>query len=430
MHIFLDTMMYLHWADIDTIDFLDAFGVSSATIVVPRITTRELDSHKNDHSSKRIRNKARSALNKIEACVIDNVPVRPNVQVCLETSLPDLDFDANGLNPNWNDDILIVSVLAFHRDNPELDVVLVSNDTTARLKCRELGVNTVTLPEKYQLPEQLDAHEDEIRKLKRQIQRLENAMPKLAVYFAGTESNTAKFGLPNPLPTDEPVVNQSVEEARKYIEEYAAEANVDQLELAKNIALTLVPDSEINRFKTGCEKYPEEIQQFELAKIEFENRTRRAFRFAIEIRNFGTAPATDVDIHMHFPDGFELYEEDDLPEPPRKPGIPRKPRTQFEMSVGNIRALPNIANQMNLDHIHNQFSTFKLKKSNSYDLSDHFQTVKHGDCAELPELFLIFDSFDVTKSFNCTYELRVGNLPDKIAGELHFVVETGVENGE
>ena len=133
---------------------------------------------------------------------------------------------------------------------------------------------------------------------------------------------------------------------------------------------------------------------------------------------------------MHFPDGFELYEEDDLPEPPRKPGIPRKPRTQFEMSVGNIRALPNIANQMNLDHIHNQFSTFKLKKSNSYDLSDHFQTVKHGDCAELPELFLIFDSFDVTKSFNCTYELRVGNLPDKIAGELHFVVETGVENGE
>lgn len=68
-------------------------------------------------------------------------------------------------------------------------------------------------------------------------------------------------------------------------------------------------------------------------------------------------------------------------------------------------------------------SSFRLKKTNSYDISDHFARIKHGTTENLPELTLVFDSFDEASSFNCDYTIRVGNLPEPIAGKLHFVIE-------
>jgi hypothetical protein len=49
-------------------------------------------------------------------------------------------------------------------------------------------------------------------------------------------------------------------------------------------------------------------------------------------------------------------------------------------------------------HIHvpnfKPLSTFKLKKANSYDVSDHFARIKHGQTEKLRQLFLIFDSHE------------------------------------
>ena len=67
-------------------------------------------------------------------------------------------------------------------------------------------------------------------------------------------------------------------------------------------------------------------------------------------------------------------------------------------------------------------STFRVRKTNSYEVSDHFKRIKQGQTATLPELVLIFDSYEVAKSFHCTYDIVVSNLPERITGELHFVV--------
>ena len=429
MHIFLDTMFFLHWSDIDKIDYLEVFGVPSVTLVIPRITTRELDSHKTSHKSKRIRNKAIAGLNLIESLTSENKPLRTDVKLLLQSSIPQIDFDEHGLNREWNDDILIASVLQHQQDNPSERVVLISNDTTARIKCRELGIETTSLPEKYQLPEQTDEHEEDIRKLKRQIQRMENSMPKLAVYFCGTESATGRFGLPDTVEPNLEEIEEIVATATETIEEYETSV-LSNLPSETKIRSFATPNAEeIDSFKERCKNYPDWMRQFELDKTEFENRCRRAFRFKLEICNFGTAPATDVDVHIHFPDGFDLFLEDELPESPGEPGLPRKPRSEFEKRIGNFHIRPHLG-QMNFNHLNNHFDTFKLKKTNSYDLTDHFRSIKHGTSTELNELFLIFDSAETAKPFQCEYEITVGNLPDKITGNLNFIVESQADDGE
>lgn len=70
-------------------------------------------------------------------------------------------------------------------------------------------------------------------------------------------------------------------------------------------------------------------------------------------------------------------------------------------------------------------SSFRMRKTNSYEVSDHFRRIKNGQTETLPELFLTFNSHEEATSFHCTYEINVGNLPDALKGTLHFVIEKG-----
>jgi len=426
MHVFLDTMIFLHCADLESIDFTEVLGCDSVTIVIPRITIRELDGHKMNRASSRIRNRARSALAKIESLASETTPVRPNVSLQLMNGLPNVEFANLGLDPSWNDDQMIASALTFATDN-SVKVTVITLDIGARLKCKQIGLTAIPLPEKYQLPEELDPRDDEIRKLKRELQRLENAMPRLAVYFSGTTESTARFELEPSIVPDESVIQCAVDTARKTIA--AAVADHDERQTRNNklsLEIACIPQHEVDRYNTECKEYPGRMKAYEVAKIEFVNQLRRALRFTLEISNSGSAPADDVDLHVHFPDGFQLLEAEDLPSEPRKPSLPAKPRNEMEMTLGRMQ-IPSVG-RIAMTAIDRPMSSFNLRRTNSYDLTDHFRSIKHGDSAELPELFLLFDTPESAKSFHCDYELRVGNLPDKVTGKVHFVVETRPNN--
>jgi hypothetical protein len=51
---FLDTMIYLHYRPVAEIDWQRVLDTARVDILVPRITVRELDRHKNTHASSRI----------------------------------------------------------------------------------------------------------------------------------------------------------------------------------------------------------------------------------------------------------------------------------------------------------------------------------------------------------------------------------------
>jgi hypothetical protein len=68
-------------------------------------------------------------------------------------------------------------------------------------------------------------------------------------------------------------------------------------------------------------------------------------------------------------------------------------------------------------------SSFNIKRTGSYTVTDHFARIKHGGAVKLHKLFLTFDPHEAARSFHCDYTIRPANLPDPVRGRLHFVIE-------
>ena len=210
-------MIYLHCVPIEQIDFCQIFGVDSVTIHVPRVTLKELEKHKDSHSSARTRNRSRSVLSSMETKISEGQPVRDGVDIKFAPRFPDIDFAKHDLNPAWNDDVLIATVLQFCEDSSNLPTILVTHDTAARLTCRHLNIDTCQLDDKYKLPPELDQTERENQRLKRQIQKIENSMPKIVVGFSEDYSGTARFQIKSPVNVNEDSISETMRGIRNSV---------------------------------------------------------------------------------------------------------------------------------------------------------------------------------------------------------------------
>jgi hypothetical protein len=114
------------------------------------------------------------------------------------------------LNPLWNDDLLIASVLEYKALMPSEQTFLVTDDTGARLTCRHLGVRTAQLPDKYRLPPELSEDEKETIRLRRENEKLKNALPRLAIGFGNDMEPVGRFSLRAPEPVDEKRIAQKL----------------------------------------------------------------------------------------------------------------------------------------------------------------------------------------------------------------------------
>src|SRR5690606_14834536 len=100
---------------------------------------------------------------------------------------------------------------------------------------------------------------------------------------------------------------------------------------AQTEGLSQISDSEYERYNRERDKY------FKQCEVYFSD--LRAYQqqccaeLNLFVRNEGGAPAEDVDLLIHFPDGFELYTEDDLPEEPEAPRPPSEPLSTFQQMM-------------------------------------------------------------------------------------------------
>lgn len=433
MNVFLDTMVYLHCVPTEQIDFCDILRTDAVTLLVPRVTFKELDKHKTSHSSSRTRDRSRRVLSFLESQIESGAPLRKGVVVRFVPTMPQIDMAAHGLDPAWNDDLLIASVLEYREQHNSVDTVLVTHDTGARLTCRHLGIKTIELPEKYRLPPELDESEKENQRLRRELQKIQNALPKISVGFADEVVSTARFSLEQPKDADESQISAALtkqknavpELARKHTPTELADESVSQF--ASKLAISelysdMIPDKEFARYNAERIKYLENYERYLRELVTAKNLDKRSIRFTIAISNSGSAPADDVDVHLHFPDGFSLYQEDDWPSLPSEPKPPSKPLNSLQILKSQM-STPNLALPQMRVPVFRPPSSFQMRRTNSYDISDHFTRIKHGFTEELPELFLTFDSYSEASSFNCDYEINVANMPEPIKGKLHFVVE-------
>jgi len=418
-YIFIDTNIFLHFQDFRKIDWNNEAKGKKCTIIIAPIVLDELDEKKIGTS--RIGNKARQVLNNIEN-LIDNAALNENVgfEVLLEKPLQKI-YDENNLNFKEQDHRLIASIIDFKQKRQVSDVMLCTNDIGPRLRAKQYGITSLKLSDKYLLPDQESEIEKKIRKLEQENTKLKNKIPKIALTFDNSQEfvkiKTENFELRN----YEDFKTQSLEEIKQKFP-YMEHVDPYKNPLA-GLTLAMALDSnQINSYNKKLDTYFKEYEDVLKQIYEREKRKKLTFEIKLQVTNSGTTPAEDVDIHLHFPDGFELFESEELDDSIELPEPPYKPKHKLDFGYHSMVSMPTISPNLDLGTNLN-YNRPNIKKTNSYNVDFYRKQLKHGYSEKLENLSINFKSYTDIKNFKLDYIISAGNMPVKIEGKLNIIFD-------
>ena len=329
-YIFLDTNIYLHYKPVEQLD-LERFG-NECVLVVPRVILGEINKHKDTHASDSIRKRARSICRRIHAWDdAKAVSDRLGFEFCIAIPRP----DQHNLEPSSSDDQFLSVILDYNAAVD--DKLLISNDSNLCLTAKHLGIHVHEIEDKYRLPSAIDPVEQENQRLKQEVDLLKNARPRLEI---GLISNQDSRQIePNPIfrlrkPKEELTdaeINEAMQNIRNKVDEKRRAYSGQPL---LYLHASMLSREDIETFHEQLADYPEQYMQYLLAKRD--HLKKRIIKFIIGITNVGTSPAQNVDIYLHFPDGFDIYEEEDMPQSPQPPQLPDEPVSKVQRMLGQM----------------------------------------------------------------------------------------------
>lgn len=440
--IFLDTNIYLHYQLFDQINWLEVIKASEVMIVVPPVTVRELNKHKDLHPRQRVKARAAKVLKKLASLFGSDcqVNIRDNVEMRLEDREPMVNFAEFQLDQSIQDDQLIASIIMFRNEEHKAEVILVTADAglTLKVKAKRQGIPTITMPDNLKLAEELDSNQIHIRELEQKVRALEIKIPQISLVFADGSQHTT-FVLPHPmellpeeivskqklLEQQYPKVKQRFKQTSRLPEHLASMAEV----VAKLTASmgNLLPE-DIEKYNTELDKYYQAYYKYLPKELQYGNLRRRTIKLSIFAANDGGAPAEDVDVFLHFPNGFKLTDEQGFPNAPETPEPPVKPRTQrerlLETMSGTLVSMPPMMSRIPGAVLPPQnISAPNVRNTGSYDVDFHIQRLKHKLQEPADPLYVIFESFENARSFKIDYRLLAANIPNEVTGHLHVIIE-------
>jgi rRNA-processing protein FCF1 len=413
---FIDTNVYMHYKPIEEIPWPQLLDCDTVRVVVPRITVRELDSKKDSHTNQRVKDRIRRVLGQFEAWFPQGeTGISRGVTITRYSKLLKFNLVEKDLDPVRNDDVLIATILQYREEHPEVEVVLITQDTGPRLTATDHGIDVYRLEEAdYRIREDLDPQEKELRELKRQLQRYESASPKLRLGFApyGDAHAVETIRPPQEMPA------LAVERKLTQLQAIVPEGRVTYHPL-----VPMAPSREqIERYNQQRKVFFAQCEVYMRNQWVHQNKRRRTIKLLLLALNDGTAPGDDLNLYLHFPDGFKLFDEETLPAAPEEPKPPREPKSLMDSSIPDAdmsllhAAIAPSREQPNA-------VTVSIQKTKSYDMHIKLKRVQHGVPEKLPELYVEFDSYESASSFGIDYEIRAANLLDPVPGRLGVIVE-------
>lgn len=186
---FLDTNIFMHCQPFDQINWPEILGSGQVELIVAPVVIRELDEHKDQHRVGAIRERARTALKKIETAAIDASDALPDGVSITIADEPKLAFAEYSLNETVNDDHLLACCIERKLKQRDADIAVFTDDTGVRIKGHKHLIRPVAPPDNLKLPSALEGVEKENKKLRRQIQQLETSLPKLELRFVDKQQS-------------------------------------------------------------------------------------------------------------------------------------------------------------------------------------------------------------------------------------------------
>jgi hypothetical protein len=185
---------------------------------------------------------------------------------------------------------------------------------------------------------------------------------------------------------------------------------------------------EKKRYNDALEEYYESVEHYWQSYAARMNRLRRVIRLDICLENVGRAPAEDIEVFMHFPDGFALCKESDRP-PPEKPKPPSPPRGPFDLmrglsgafSAGALSPSPDLSQIPSASP--SNVSSPSIEKTNSYDVKFGARKLKQHLSETFDPLYVVFHSYETASFFQIDYRINAANLPKEVEGQLNVIIK-------
>lgn len=417
--IFLDSNILLHFKSFIDIDWIKVCEDSKCKIVIAPIVIEELDKIKigNDDKSKR----ARKILTRIEN-IIENkkTEIRKNVEFEVLQSRPgDETLKLNRLDYRKQDDQLLASIIEYREQHQGDLIYLCSFDIGPRLRSPQYDINVIKLSEDFLLPFKENEIDRHIRELQRENALLKSRIPKPVLLFEN-EQEFIKVKLAKNNIELAQFIQQNINDIKnKYpYMEYRETSTINPF--ASLASLTLVSKDQIERYNSDLDLFYSRYAAYLQELYEYEFKSHLSIKINLILTNEGNTPAEEVDVYCHFPDGFDLINEDDLDEPPNKPIPPSTPKSRLEgLGSFNIRPfIPDIGRPY-LPNLNKP----TIKKTNSYDVSFYRKYVKHHTLYPLDTLVAIYKDYDSVINFSMDYTIMAGNIQEPVTGKLNILYE-------
>jgi hypothetical protein len=173
--------------------------------------------------------------------------------------------------------------------------------------------------------------------------------------------------------------------------------------------------AEIENHNVFVERYYRQYGQFLDERAEWVRLLLRSFELELKLENRGTAPGTDIDVNVYFPDTVTLFEakkfapEPTPPEPPPlkplAPGMARIVETPFKMDFPT----PFIPRDTHV---------FPEERRVHFSVGD----LKHHHTVSFDAVILAFNGADDIGPFTAEYMVTANEPIDPIRGEIEFAV--------
>lgn len=427
---FLDTMLFLHFRSLDSIDWLSLLGSYEVELVLAPVVCRQLDRHKDQHPMPGLRRRARSSVQRLRAWLGASATavVRQGVTLRLVDTDPGIDFGTHNLSREVEDDQLIATAIEYQRTNGQ-EVFVVTDDFLLAAKARKAGFGVVVPSDSDRLPEASSEEAKKLKKLEAENQRLKGRRPRLVVSFlSGADHEKVELKPLGPL-SIEAKEQELTELGKRYpLRSIAIDAPQSPGQdpgrasvVLGGIALTQFAVSlkreEDLRYNNKLEDYYKEYTQY----LEWEHEHRQmlstSVTFSLQVANAGTAVARDIDLVVRAKVPVRIYKEHDkslmgppVPSPPD--GKPR-PWDLWLPSrlVPPIRALEPAAVSVDVENF-----------ANDFEISAHIRKLKHTQREHLGPFVVVFESASDVRPFQLSYSLNSEDLAENLEGTLHLVV--------
>lgn len=423
-HVFPDVNVLLHFPAFDGLDWCALCDAEEVIIHLTQPLLSELNRVKDTGHNKPVRKRAASVQRRLKELLRtegSTAKLSKGLTVVLESLSPSAS-EFPDLNPAVADDVLLAAVLVFCRSSG-LPAKLVTDDDGFALmvKASKWNIEVIEPPDSERLPAEPDPEAKEREELRKKVAKIESALPRPVVTFADGKTI---FHLSKSETDGEAVVKEMSDLRREHrkLDDPKAPKSVRGFSLGRMLEMKASFADIMNNDPAEVERYNRELDEF-FARYELALRANLAIdarkcEIRLQVENTGSAPACDVLVELHFPNGFNLIEAncisglyEELPDPPCKPGHARgigHLLGDIGRDYSRIRAAPNP-----------NAPTLQIRETNSYNVRWRVPKLRQGYVVEIEPMALIFDNAQF--SFQIDYSIVADNLPEAACGELHVV---------